>query len=76
MASHFHALVGAVNELNSGSEHKIDFLAAGVDDDEKRTYVISRRYPDGKSYANFIAKQYGVSFEDLIAQSLREVSHS
>lgn len=74
MASHFHALVGVVNELNAGSEHKIDFLAAGVDDDEKRTYVISRRYPDGKSYANFIARQYGVSFEDLIAQRGSEVS--
>lgn len=65
MASHFHALIEVVNEINRESKHGLDFLVAGVDSNEKRTYSIERRKPDGKSYANYIAKQYGLSFEDL-----------
>lgn len=67
MASHFHALTEVVKELNESGEHVFDFLVAGVDRDEKRTYKIERRQPDGRSYANFIARRYGVSYEDLMA---------
>ena len=30
-------------------------------------YKISRRKPDGKSYAHIIAQQYGITFEQLRA---------
>ena len=67
MASHFHALTEVVRELNESGEQVLDYLFAGVDRDEKRTYRIERRQPDGRSYANFIARRYGVSYEDLMA---------
>lgn len=68
-STHFHQLAHYTDELNSapGIRGKIDFLAAGIDENEQRTYKILRRPPEGKSHAKSIADAYGISFEKLIA---------
>lgn len=69
IASHFHSLAdllcGLNDEGNEGTS-KFDFLVAGIEADEQRTYVIERRFPDGKSFAKSIANRYGISYEKLV----------
>ena len=36
-----------------------------MENDAAQKYKISRRKPDGKSYARVIAQQYGITFEQL-----------
>lgn len=59
-----------MQELNAlpSCRSKIDNLVAGVEEGGKRSYKIRRTLPDGKSYAKDIAKRYGLSFEDLMAE--------
>ncbi len=68
-ATHFHALYERIGALNADDHAalSIDSLVAEVTEDrEERTYRITRKLPDGKSYAMSIAQQYGILCECLI----------
>ncbi|MGM9624342.1 MAG: hypothetical protein ACI3XM_01420 [Eubacteriales bacterium] len=68
-ATHFHELYAhteAANAQCGEQDSRIDYLVAGVGEDEKRTYRILRRKPDGKSYAQTIARKYGIDYDTLI----------
>ena len=68
--THIHELIKLPEEFN-GSAHcvsKLDNLTVEVDSGSgKRLYKIKRTRPDGKSRASDIARKYGLSFEELIA---------
>ncbi|MBP3917804.1 MAG: hypothetical protein J6I50_01360 [Clostridia bacterium] len=68
-ATHFHELyeyAEAANAARGPDDSPIDYLVAGIDKNETRTYRIERRKPDGKSYAQTIAQKYGILYETLI----------
>ena len=69
-STHFHSLIDCVDEVHSEVGEccsKIDFLVAEVDPEtERRTYLITRRLPDRRSYAKTISDKYGISYEKLI----------
>ncbi|MBQ8577741.1 MAG: hypothetical protein IJ449_07235 [Clostridia bacterium] len=70
-ATHFHELSSYADEINADNAgdrnaSRIDFLVAGVAENETRTYRIVRRPPDGRSFAQTIAKKYGIVYEELI----------
>lgn len=69
-STHFHQLTGCAEEINSsaGERGKVDFLVAGIDGEQNRTYRIHRAAPDGNSYAKSIAEQYGIRFDLLIKE--------
>ncbi|MBQ9120804.1 MAG: hypothetical protein IJY12_00395 [Clostridia bacterium] len=68
-STHFHSLTDMVAQIHGELDpcrSKIDFLVAEVDEDsERRTYLITRRPPDKKSYAKTITDKYGISYERL-----------
>ena len=74
-ATHLHELSQRTNELNAHPKCrcKIDNLVAGVEQNGKRSYKISRSAPDGKSYAKDIARRYGLSFENLLVENARRI---
>ena len=43
----------------------IDTLVAGIEGEGKRSFLIKRAKPDGKSYASDIANKYGLSFDKI-----------
>ncbi len=67
-STHLHELAAAVPEINERSLANggiaFDTLVAGMEEGE-RSFLISRRKPDGRSYAEDIAKRFGLSFEEL-----------
>lgn len=63
--THMHELVGMVDEMNEETGGGIDTVTTEVTDG-RRTFRISRRIPDGKSYARDIAEKYGISKTRLI----------
>lgn len=69
-STHFHSLGDHVAEIHAGVQKcrsKIDFLVAEVDEKtERRTYLITRRPPDKKSYAKTISDKYGISYDRLV----------
>ena len=44
----------------------VDTLVAGIEGEGKRSFVITRAKPDGKSYARDIADRYGLSFDGIM----------
>ena len=68
-STHLHGLASAVPEINARSKEAggvpIDTLVAGIEEG-KRSFLIKRAKPDGKSYARDIADKYGLSFEKLV----------
>ena len=68
-STHLHELGMMIDDINQRckkpSGEKIDTLVAGIEDGE-RSFVISRKKPDGKSYARDIASKYGISLEKII----------
>lgn len=68
-STHLHELGAMLDEINEKCQKdggaRIDTLVAGMDDGE-RSFIISRKKPDGKSYASDIASKYGISFEQII----------
>ncbi len=66
--SHYHLLTSRLQELNAAGSGglRFDFLAAEITDGESRTFRITRRLPDGTSYAGSIAERYGISTARLI----------
>ena len=63
--THMHELVGMVDEMNEETGGGIDTITTEVTAG-RRTFRISRRIPDGKSYARDIAEKYGISKTRLI----------
>jgi len=68
LATHLHGLSQKVPEINSygNTLSKTDNLVMGIDGKE-RTYLVSRRPPDGKSYARDISEKYGLSIEKILS---------
>lgn len=68
-STHLHELGMMIDDINQRcqkpSGEKIDTLVAGIEDGE-RSFKISRKKPDGKSYARDIASKYGISLEKII----------
>ncbi len=68
-STHLHELGAMIDEINEKCQKDggamIDTLVAGMDEGE-RSFIISRKKPDGKSYARDIASKYGISFEQII----------
>ena len=63
--THIHELAGMTDEINSGSGGGVDTLTAEVTDG-KRTFHVSRRRPDGKSYAMDVARKHGLTERQLL----------
>lgn len=68
LATHLHGLSQKVPEINSygNTVSKTDNLVMGIDSG-KRTYLLYRRPPDGKSYARDISEKYGLSIENILS---------
>ena len=68
-STHLHELGMMIDEINEKTKGqggaRIDTLVAGISDGE-RSFQISRKKPDGKSYARDIADKYGISLEKII----------
>lgn len=74
-STHLHELaaeVPAVNERSlSAGGIRFDTLVAGIEEG-KRSFLILRRVPDGKSYARDIAEKYGLTFDSLTKAAKEE----
>ena len=70
-STHLHELAATVDEINRRTEGeggiRLDNLVAGMQEG-KRSFLIERKKPDGKSYAADIAAKYGLSY-DVIRQA-------
>lgn len=68
-STHLHELTSMIERINesctSNGGERIDTLVAGIEEGE-RSFVISRKKPDGKSYASDIASKYGISLEQIL----------
>ncbi len=69
-STHLHELAAAVADINTRVSAlggaPLDNLVAGVEEG-RRSFLIQRTSPDGKSYATDIAEKYGLSFESIRA---------
>ena len=69
-STHLHELAAEIDELNRKSLASggvaIDTLVAGVEGEGKRSFLITRAKPDGKSYARDIAQSYGLTYESIL----------
>ncbi len=67
-STHLHELAAEAPAISARSLQAggiaFDTLVAGIEEGE-RSFIISRRKPDGRSYAEDIAKRYGLSFDEL-----------
>lgn len=73
-STHLHELASAVPEINEramaeGGVH-IDTLVAGIEEG-RRSFLIKRARPDGRSYARDIAEKYGLSLDGIRALTHR-----
>jgi DNA mismatch repair ATPase MutS len=69
-ATHLHELAAEIENINARSRADggvaIDTLVAGIVGDGKRSFLITRAKPDGKSYARDIAQSYGLTYEEIL----------
>jgi DNA mismatch repair ATPase MutS len=69
-STHLHELAAAVEEINRRARPlsgvRVDNLVAGIEEG-RRSFLIKRQKPDGKSYAADIAEKYGLSFDAIRA---------
>ncbi|MBO5653796.1 MAG: hypothetical protein J6S44_06240 [Clostridia bacterium] len=67
-STHLHELAAAVPDINARVAPfggvKVDNLVAGIEEG-RRSFLIQRQKPDGKSYAADIAEKYGLSFAEI-----------
>ncbi len=67
-STHLHDLAAAIPDINRRASEEngvqIDTLVAGIEEG-RRSFLITRAKPDGKSYARDIADRYGLSFEGI-----------
>lgn len=70
-STHLHDLASTIDELNRRSATyggvALDTLVAGIEEG-RRSFLILRAKPDGKSYARDIAQKYGLSLEELLRE--------
>ncbi len=68
-STHLHDLAAAIPDINARAAKeggvKIDTVVAGIEEG-RRSFLITRAKPDGKSYARDIADKYGLSFEGIL----------
>ncbi len=73
-STHLHELASMIDDINQKSSERggarIDTLVAGIEDGE-RSFIITRKKPDGKSYARDIASKYGISL-DMILEKIQK----
>ena len=69
-STHLHELAAEIEELNRKSLASggaaIDTLVAGMEGEGRRSFLIKRAKPDGKSYARDIAQSYGLTYESIL----------
>ena len=67
-STHLHELAARVAEINDRTAplggKPLDSLVAGMEEG-RRSFLIKRMAPDGKSYATDIAEKYGLSFDSI-----------
>ena len=67
-STHLHELAARVSEINARvlplGGAPLDSLVAGMEEG-RRSFLIKRQAPDGKSYATDIAEKYGLSFDSI-----------
>lgn len=65
--THMHELTARIPEINQNpkTRSRVDTLVAGSGLGDIR-FSITRRPPDGKSYASRIAEKYGLSYDSLL----------
>lgn len=70
-STHLHELAAEIDNINERAAKeggvKIDTLVAGIADG-KRSFMITRAKPDGRSYARDIAEKYGLTYESIIGK--------
>jgi DNA mismatch repair ATPase MutS len=68
-STHLHELASMLDEINERCEKsggaRIDTLVAGMEEGQ-RSFKISRKKPDGRSYARDIADKYGISLDSIL----------
>lgn len=74
-STHLHELASAVPEINERAcaegGVRIDTLVAGIEEG-RRSFLIKRARPDGRSYARDIAEKYGLSLDGIRALTHKE----
>lgn len=69
-STHLHELAAEIDTLNRKSLASggvaIDTLVAGMEGEGRRSFLIKRTKPDGKSYARDIAESYGLTYERIL----------
>ena len=65
-STHLHEVVEVTERYNAqaNSRSVIDYLKVGIYHD-RRTYKVYREKSDGKSYAQDIAKRYGLTYDQI-----------
>lgn len=63
--THMHELAENCESLSATASSVTGAVSIVMENGEDNKYKISRRKPDGKSYAHVIAQQYGITFEQL-----------
>ncbi len=71
-STHLHEIVEVTERLHAEATSRavIDYLKVGIDHD-KRTYKVYREKSDGKSYAQDIAKRYGLTYDQIKVKSIQ-----
>ena len=65
-STHLHQLAAELDAINARGGAPIDTLVAGIAEEGKRSFLITRAKPDGKSYAHDIAAKYGLTYDNII----------
>lgn len=64
--THMHELAENADRISDGADSQFRAVSVVMENDNgKRSYKISYKKPDGKSYAHEIAYKYGITFEQL-----------
>ncbi|MBQ3063830.1 MAG: hypothetical protein IJC99_03400 [Clostridia bacterium] len=74
-STHLHELAAEIEGINARTVPAggvpIDTLVAGIEGEGKRSFIIHRAKPDGKSYARDIAAKYGLTYENIMQKIRR-----
>lgn len=66
--THMHELAEHCDRLSDAADTRCRACSIVMENGADNRYKISRRKPDGKSYARSIAEQYGITFEQLCSE--------
>ena len=69
-STHLHELAAELDRINEASAReggaRIDTLVAGIEGEGRRSFLITRAKPDGRSYARDIAERYGLTYDTIL----------